>query len=166
MFASLATLARSQLQHLLCNFPCWLHLIILLLCMLHATVCNWTGEASPTLGCSIEISRDIYVCLRLSMGKQYKKIVCQKMRGRNYVVQTRACSKISFGSLKRSADYKFRLILNSTFIRLVKPTSDTRKFISTLRKSNSSMDKKNVHLEMRKLMQTELQRLNNRGKKG
>ena len=32
-----------------------------------------------------------------------------KMRGRNYVVQTRACSKISFGSLKRSADYNFRL---------------------------------------------------------
>ena len=31
------------------------------------------------------------------------------MRGRNYVVQTRACSKISFESLKRSADYKFRL---------------------------------------------------------
>ena len=36
--------------------------------------------------CSIEISRDIYniyyilcmyVCLQLSMGKQYKKIVCQ-----------------------------------------------------------------------------------------
>ena len=27
-----------------------------------------------------------------------------KMRGRNYVVQTRACSKISFGSLKRQAN--------------------------------------------------------------
>ena len=23
---------------------------------------NWASEASPTLGCSIEISRDIYVC--------------------------------------------------------------------------------------------------------
>ena len=23
---------------------------------------NWAGEASPTLGCSIEISRDIYIC--------------------------------------------------------------------------------------------------------
>ena len=23
--------------------------------------CNWASEASPTLGCSIEISRDIYI---------------------------------------------------------------------------------------------------------
>ena len=48
----------------------------------------WASEASPTLWCSIEILRDIYicmyVCLRLSMGKQYKKSYA-KMRGRNYV---------------------------------------------------------------------------------
>ena len=25
---------------------------------------NWASEASPTLGCSIEISRDIYICCR------------------------------------------------------------------------------------------------------
>ena len=74
-----------------------------------STVHNWASEASPTLGCSIEILRDIYiyvcmyVCLQLSMGKQYKKSNA-KMRGRNYVVQTRACSKSSFGILKRSAD--------------------------------------------------------------
>ena len=37
---------------------------------------NWASEASPTLGCSIEISRYIYICLGLSMGKEYKKIVC------------------------------------------------------------------------------------------
>ena len=24
---------------------------------------NWASEASPTLGCSIEISRDIYICV-------------------------------------------------------------------------------------------------------
>ena len=24
--------------------------------------CNWASEASPTLRCSIEISRDIYIC--------------------------------------------------------------------------------------------------------
>ena len=24
---------------------------------------NWASEASPTLGCSIEISRDIYICI-------------------------------------------------------------------------------------------------------
>ena len=25
---------------------------------------NWASKASPTLGCSIEISRDIYICCR------------------------------------------------------------------------------------------------------
>ena len=64
---------------------------------------HWASEASPTLGCSIEISRDS--CLWENNTK--KSYV--KMRGKNYVVQTRACSKISFESLKRSADYKFRL---------------------------------------------------------
>ena len=59
------------------------------------------------------------------MGKQYKKLYA-KMRGRNYVVQTCACSKISFGSLKQSADYNFRLeflILPSS--GWLKPTCDT-----------------------------------------
>ena len=70
---------------------------------------NWASEVSPTLGCSIEISHDIYiyictyvcmyVCLQLSMGKQYKKLYA-KMHGQTYIIQTRACSKISFGSLK------------------------------------------------------------------
>ena len=27
------------------------------------TSTNWASEASPTLGCSIEISRDIYLCV-------------------------------------------------------------------------------------------------------
>ena len=59
---------------------------------------NWASEASPTLGCSIEISRDIYnmyVCryvfdclLENNTKKSYAKI-----RGRNYVVQTRAALK-------------------------------------------------------------------------
>ena len=30
---------------------------------------NWASEASPTLGCSIEISRDIYMCMCLSYVK-------------------------------------------------------------------------------------------------
>ena len=49
---------------------------------------SWASEASPTLGCSIEISRDIcrYVCLSWS-----------KKRRRNYVGQTRACSKSVLG---------------------------------------------------------------------
>ena len=27
----------------------------------HLEICNWESEASPTLGCSIEISHDIYI---------------------------------------------------------------------------------------------------------
>ena len=57
---------------------------------------NWASEASPTVGCSIEISRDIYicmsVCLQLSMGNPHKNSYAI-MRGWNYVFQTRACSK-------------------------------------------------------------------------
>ena len=33
------------------------------------TVTSWASEASPTLGCSIEISRDIYMCMCLSYVK-------------------------------------------------------------------------------------------------
>ena len=73
---------------------------------------NWASEASPTLGCSIEISRDIYiiyvcrsVSLRLSMENPYKKMVCQnawaELRGPN----TRML-KVSFVSLKQSAALK------------------------------------------------------------
>ena len=45
---------------------------------------NWASEASPTLGCSIEISCDIYVSVCMSW---YAKV-----RRRNYLVQKRACS--------------------------------------------------------------------------
>ena len=44
-------------------------------------VANWASKASPTLGCSIEISRDIYIYVCLSMGNPYKKDVCQKCMG-------------------------------------------------------------------------------------
>ena len=37
-----------------------LSLLVKYLVILHADPCNWASEASPTLGCSIEISRDIY----------------------------------------------------------------------------------------------------------
>ena len=30
--------------------------------------CNWASEASPTLGCSIEISHDIYVGMYVCRG--------------------------------------------------------------------------------------------------
>ena len=36
---------------------------------LHLEISNWASEASPTLGCSIEISRDIYMCMCLSYVK-------------------------------------------------------------------------------------------------
>ena len=56
------------------------------------------------------------------MGKQYNKSYA-KMRV--HVVQTRACSKISFGSLKRSADYNFRLeFLILPSLGRLKPTCD------------------------------------------
>ena len=35
---------------------------------------NWASEASPTLGCSIEISRDIYVGMYVGM---CMSVVCQ-----------------------------------------------------------------------------------------
>ena len=40
------------------------------LVIFHADPCNksyWASEASPTLGCSIEISRDIYICVHVSV---------------------------------------------------------------------------------------------------
>ena len=81
-------------------------------------ISNYASEASPTLGCSIEISWDIvcvcrfvYVCL----GNPYKTLYA-KMRGWDYVIQTHACSKSVLGDLN-----KVPLgILNSTFIRPVK----------------------------------------------
>ena len=45
---------------------------------------NWASEASPTLGCSIEISSDMYMSVCLS---------CPKMRRRNYA-NTHAQSQI------------------------------------------------------------------------
>ena len=49
------------------------------------------------------------------------------MRGQNYIVQTRACSKLSFESLKQSADYKFRLEF------LIQPSSDRLKMTCDFR---------------------------------
>ena len=50
----------------------------------------WVSEASPTLGCSIEISRDIYM---------YVSVVCQITW--NHVNQIRACSKSVLGGTIR-----------------------------------------------------------------
>ena len=54
----------------------------------NSSIYNWASEASPSLGCSIEISRYIYMCMCLSWSKKCR---------RNYVGQTRACSKSVLG---------------------------------------------------------------------
>ena len=65
---------------------------------------SWASEASPTLGCSIEISRHIcwYVCMYVCC-YVYKKYVCQKvwaeLRGQNTHIL-----KVSFGQLKQSSE--------------------------------------------------------------
>ena len=51
---------------------------------------NWESEASPTLGCSIEISRDIYIYMSVCLS-------WSKKSRRSYVGQTRACSKSVLG---------------------------------------------------------------------
>ena len=58
---------------------------------------NWASEASPTLGCSIEITRDIYPYVGMYIDLSTKNTYA-KMRGRNYVAKTHACSKLALGS--------------------------------------------------------------------
>ena len=62
---------------------------------------NWASEASPTLGCSIEVSRDIYMYV---VGMS---VVCQITW--NHVNQTRACSKSVLGG-------KIRLVTPIVFV--------------------------------------------------
>ena len=51
----------------------------------------WASEASPTLGCSIEISRDIYMSVcRMS-------VICQINCVGGITCGQRACSKSFFG---------------------------------------------------------------------
>ena len=66
--------------------------------IIYSSSSSWASEASPTLACSIEISRDIYMCMStIVYGKHMQKNLYAKMRWRNYVVQTRACSKSVLG---------------------------------------------------------------------
>ena len=54
----------NNLLHLVIVLVTILSLLVKYLVILHADPCNksyWWSEASPTLGCSIEISRNIYV---------------------------------------------------------------------------------------------------------
>ena len=43
-------------------------------------VCNWASQANPTLRCSIEISRDIYVCMYVDMSSIVYGKTIQKNR--------------------------------------------------------------------------------------
>ena len=79
----LTSIATSVVQ-----LPLLVASVIPLLCVLDATVCNWTSEASPTLGCSIEISRDIYMyvfdCLwENNTKKSYVKNAWAELRSPN-----------------------------------------------------------------------------------
>ena len=55
---------------------------------------NWASKASPTLGCSIEISRDIYINVGMS-------VVCQNAQAELRDPITRML-KVSLGWLKQT----------------------------------------------------------------
>ena len=54
---------------------------------------NWASEASPTLGCSVEISHDIYICVCRGL-KCARRITWPDMR----------MLKVSLGRLKQTCD--------------------------------------------------------------
>ena len=98
------------------------------------TRASWASEASPTLGCSIEISRDMYVGM---------SVVCQIncVGGVTWTKHAHAQSQV-LGTR----------VIHFLYARALAWTK--------------KKPKKSVHLEMRNLKLTELQRLKNRGKKG
>ena len=59
--------------------------------------CNWASEASPTLGCSIEISRDIYIYIYMLSVCRSMSVVCQINCVGGITCGPRACSKSFFG---------------------------------------------------------------------
>ena len=89
----------------------------------------WVSKASPTLRCSIEILRDIYMYMYVydCLWETHKKNMYAKMRGQNYVGPNTRMLKVSFRSLKQSADYNFCLeFLIVPLSGRLKPTCDTR----------------------------------------
>ena len=81
---------------------------------------NWASEASPTLGCSIEILRDIYICMStIVYGKTIQKnCMLKRVGGIKYSKHTHAQSP--FWEFETSTDYNFRLeflILQPTGVR-------------------------------------------------
>ena len=60
----------SELGVVVVVFVCFLSFIFLfffVFCFLSSGANNWASEASPTLGCSIEISRYIYIYMYVGM---------------------------------------------------------------------------------------------------
>ena len=71
------------------------------------SISYWASEASPTLGCSIEISRDIVYSLYVGLSTilwetQLKKNVCQNAWEDLRSPNTRMF-KVNFGSLNQSS---------------------------------------------------------------
>ena len=70
---------------------------------------NWASEASPTLGCSIEILRHIYMYVGRfvydCLWEPIQKMVCQNAWAELRHPNTRML-KVSFVSLKQSAALK------------------------------------------------------------
>ena len=63
-------------------------------CSIEISRDNWASEASPTLGCSIEISRDIIIMLSVCL-------VCQINCVGGITYGPRACSKSFFWRLNQ-----------------------------------------------------------------
>ena len=56
-----------------------LHVVVFLLPTRASEQANWVSEASPTLGCSIEISRDVGLYVGVYVGLSTKIYVCQNV---------------------------------------------------------------------------------------
>ena len=67
---------------------------------------NWASEASPTLGCSIEISRDIY----MSVGRSVGRYVCRGPKCVGGITWAkRAHAQSQFWAVKSDPYYSFLL---------------------------------------------------------
>ena len=114
---------------------------------------NWASEASPTLGCSIEISRDICIYVYMCVCRGPKSV-----GGITWAKRAHAQSQyLTVKSDQCHSYYSFRLYARAALAWTEEKRSHRRETFT---------QKRNVHLEMRNLKQTELHRLKNRGKKG
>ena len=75
---------------------------------------NWASEASPTLGCSIEILRDIYVSVSRSVGQYVCRV--QKCVGR-IMWPKHAHAQSQIWAVKTDLCYSFRLNAGAVLAR-------------------------------------------------